>query len=105
MTAKGSLRYQYSINNIQHPQFEASILGAASELAGVADAGKGNLITSLTDFNAGKCVIPLQLCMPNQPINIKSGYNSRGSSTQFSVSLKGLTPLPEHLASQISSTI
>jgi hypothetical protein len=105
VVAKGSLRYQYSINNIQFPQFEASILGAASELAGVANVGAGNLITSLTDFNVGKCVIPLQLCMPNQPINIKSGYNSRGSSTQFSVSLKGLTTPTEHIDSQISSTI
>jgi hypothetical protein len=104
LASKGSLRYQYSINNIQFPQFEASILGAASELAGIADHGKGNLITSLTDFNVGKAVIPLQLCL-NQPINIQSGYNSRGSSTQFSVSMKGITTPAAHQISQISSTI
>jgi hypothetical protein len=100
---RGSLRYQFSINNVQHPQFESDVLQACSEMVAIGD-GSGNLITGLTDFNVGKAVIPLQLCL-NQPINIQSGYNSRGSSTQFSVSLKGLTLPAVHLVSQISASI
>ena len=28
-TARGSLRFQYSVNNVQHPQYQADVLDAA----------------------------------------------------------------------------
>ena len=92
-TQRGTMRYQYSVNNVQHPQYQADCLDAAHELTMISDSvgltGRGNMITSLTDWNVGKAIIPLQLSMPGQPVNVKSGYNSRGNNTQFSVSLQG----------------
>jgi hypothetical protein len=101
---KGSLKYQYSVNNVQHPQYQADVLDAVHELSTLAKPGNGNMICFMTDWNIGKAIIPLQLCM-TQPIKVMSGYNSRGNNTQFSVSLQGIVvPVPD-VAAQISSTI
>ena len=50
------------------------------------------MVTSLTHFNQGACVIPLVLNMPGQALNVASGYNSKGSSTQMSLEVSGQTP-------------
>ena len=92
-TQRGSLRWQMSVNNVQHYQYQADCLDAAHELTMISDSlgltGKGNMVTSLTDWNQGKAIVPLQLQMPGQPVNVQSGYNSKGNNTQFSVSLQG----------------
>ena len=90
---RGSLKYQFSVNSVSHPVYQADTLDAAHELLMISDqhpySGRGNMITSMTDFNDGKAIFPLQLSMPGQPVNLMSGYNSRGNNTQFSVSLQG----------------
>jgi hypothetical protein len=94
-TARGSLRYQYQVNNVQHPQYPADVLDATSDLIMLTDqhsmAGRGNMISSLADFGAGKCILPLVLNMPSNGVAVQSGYNSRGNNTQFSVSITGQT--------------
>ena len=106
---RGTLRYQYSVNNVPRPVYQADCLDAAHELTMMTDStgltGRGNMITSLTDWNVGKAIIPLQLSMPGQPVNVKSGYNSRGNNTQFSVSLQGQVVPAANAASQVSAAI
>jgi hypothetical protein len=108
-TTRGSLRYQYQVNNVQHPQFSADCLDAAHELLMVSDGhgnnGRGNMITSLQDWNNGKAIVPLQLSMPGQPVNVMAGYNSRGNNTQFSVSISGQTMPAANVDAQISGRI
>ena len=57
------------------------------------------------DFNDGKAVFPLQLCMPGQPVNVQSGYNSRGNNTQFSISLTGQTLPAVDADAQVTAAI
>jgi hypothetical protein len=94
-TARGSLRYQYQVNNVQHKQYPADVLDATSDLIMLTDqhgmSGRGNMISSLADFGAGKCILPLVLNMPSNGVAVQSGYNSRGNNTQFSVSITGQT--------------
>jgi hypothetical protein len=107
--ARGTLRYQYSVNNVQHPQYQADCLDAAHEMLMISDghglSGRGNMVTGLTDWNVGKAVIPLQLSMPGQPVNVQAGYNSRGNNTQFSVSLQGQVVPAANADSQITAAI
>ena len=107
--ARGTLRYQYSCNNVQHPQFQADCLDAAHELTMISDStgntGRGNMITGLTDWNVGKGIIPLQLQMPGQPVNLQTGYNSRGNNTQFSISLQGQVVPTAAADSQVTAAI
>ena len=92
-TARGTLRYRWNVNNVTHPMYDADVLDAAHEMLMISDqhghTGRGNMVSSLLDYNDGKAVFPLQLCMPGQPLNVQSGYNSRGNNTQFSFSLQG----------------
>ena len=108
-TTRGTLPYQWSCNNVQHPQFQADILDGAHELTMMSDShgysGRGNMITSLTDLNDGKCVIPLQLQMPGQSVHVQSGYNSRGNNTQFSISLQGQVVPTADADSQVTAAI
>ena len=68
-------------------------------------AGPGNMVTGLQDWNVGKGIIPLQLSMPGQPVNVMSGYNSRGNNTQFSVSLQGQVCPAANADSQVTAQI
>ena len=63
------------------------------------------MVTGLTDWNVWKAVIPLQLSMPGQPVNVQAGYNSRGNNTQFSVSLQGQVVPAANADSQITAAI
>ena len=107
--ARGTLRYQYSVNNVQHPQYQADCLDAAHELTMISDSigltGSGNMVTSLTDWNEGKAIIPLQLQMAGQPVSLMSGYSSRGNNTQFSVSLQGQVVATPDATAQITAAI
>ena len=108
-TARGSLRFSYSVNNVNHPQYQADVLDAASDLIMLTDqhgyGGRGNMISSLADFNDGKCILPLVLNMPSNGISVISGLSSRGNNTQFSISVTGQTlPAPD-AASQTTAAL
>ena len=108
-TQRGNLQYQWSVNNVMHPVYRADALDAVHELLMCSDqhghTGRGNMICSLQDWNVGKCIVPLQMCMPGQPINLMSGYNSRGNNTQFSVSIAGQDVPAANAASQVTDQV
>ena len=63
------------------------------------------MLCSLSDWNNGKAIIPLQLQMPGQPVNVQSGYNSKGNNTQFSVSIQGQVVPTADAAAQITAAL
>ena len=92
-TQRGSLKYHWNVNNVRYPQYSADVLEAAADLSYLTDtldrSDKGHMVTSLQDFNSGKCVLPLVLNMPGQALNVQSGYDSRGSNSTFSLEVSG----------------
>ena len=48
----------------------------------------GNMITSLPHFQNGAAIFPLILGLPGQPLNVRHGYDSRGSNTSFELEFK-----------------
>ena len=91
----GVARWNYSINNVKYPQFQASWVDA---LAGVAYAqnkvgadNSGSLITSSQSFNDGVFQFPLLLCLPTaKGVSVCSGYNSRGINSTMVFQASGL---------------
>lgn len=94
-TKRGSMRYNFEINSVKYGQFAADVLDACHEHQMLSDqhgyGARGTMISSLADFNDGKAVFPLVLNFPGQPISVQSGVNTRGSNSQFSVSVTGQT--------------
>lgn len=92
---KGKLTYQYSANGIKHPQFPGSVMDAAAHTVLMADKmdkyHSGNMITSLPHFQNGAAIFPLILGLPGQPLNVRHGYDSRGSNTSFELEFKEIT--------------
>ena len=89
-----NLRYQFSINNVSHPQYRAQLIEACADLAYVndkcGDYSAGILTTSLKHYKKAHCVLPLVLCHPEQPISVMSGYNSRGINSMMVLEVQGL---------------
>ena len=92
-TKTGTLRYHFTIGSVRHPQYDADILDAAANLSLVTDQvyqeGRGHMVTSLSHFNNGVCVVPLSLSMPGQGPNVKAGYSSMGANTTMSLDVRG----------------
>ena len=108
-TARGTVRYQWMVNNVQHPMYQADVLDATSDLIMLTDqhglSGRGNMVTSLHDYVSGKAVFPLVLNMPSNPVAVMSGYNSRGNNSQLSFSISGQTVPTAVPASQTTAAI
>jgi hypothetical protein len=108
-STRGSLRYQWQINSVNHPVYQADVLDAAHELLMISNQhgfiGKGSMCTSLPDFNGGKAIIPLQLQMAGADVSLQTGYNSRGSNSQFSVSLQGQVVPAADADAQVTAAI
>jgi len=83
------------VNGIRHPQFDGDLLNAACDLSLVADKmtldKQGHSVTSLSHYQTGMCVIPLVLNLPGNALNVRSGFNSRGTNCNLELELKGLT--------------
>lgn len=94
----GTYRYNFSINNIKHPQYQARALEAARDLAFVNDKlhdkSPGYIPTTLSTYKAVYGIVPLTLCHPDQPISVQSGYNSKGINTQLTFEATGLSSIP-----------
>lgn len=99
----GELRYQWAVNNVSYPQYEARNLEAMADLAYVNDKvgyrPVGVLASSPTAFCRGQAVYSLQLNHPELGLNTMSGYNSRGINSFMTFNMKGLE------TSQVSSGI
>lgn len=107
--SRGQVRYQYQINGIMHPVYRADCLDALHECLMISDQhgneGRGNMISSLQDWNYGKGIFPLQLSKPGEPINVQSGYNSKGATSAFNFSISGQN-IPAAIAnSQVTAAI
>ena len=106
---RGSLKYKWTVANVSYPQYSADILDAAADLSLVTNQvhthDRGHMVTSLTKFNNGMCVIPLILNLPGQDLNVASGYNCRGGNVSFSFEVSGQTVPEPKTADQISDQI
>lgn len=103
-----NFRYGFTINNVNHPQHEAS------EIEGLAAVGynenligyhsRGNGITTFDEYRDGKFVTSVSLSHPagcsNDPdLSLLSGIDSRGVNTMMTFTTKAL-----NLAGETAST-
>ena len=90
----GKLRYNWSANSVQMPQYSAGLLDALADVNYLPDkvgvGGEGTLVTSKTSFNDGKFLCGQLLSMPTKyGCSIQSGFNSRGINTQMTWRVQG----------------
>lgn len=105
----GTLQYQFQVNNVQHPQYKATVLDGAHGCLMCSDQhgleGRGNMITSLSGYQNGKAIFPLQLSKPGESINVQSGYNSRGNNSHCNFSVSGQAGVTNLAAASPNSQI
>jgi len=106
----GDLRYNWTVNGIRHPQFDASLMTAACDLSMIGDKMSldkaGHSVTSLSHYQTGLCVIPLVLNLPGNALNVRSGYNTRGTNCNLEFELKGLQmPSPTPGGTEITASL
>ena len=92
----GALRYNWSINNVQMPQYRADLLDAACDVSYAQDkvgiGGEGTLISSKDTLNDGKFVCSQTLNHPTRwGVGCQSGFNSRGINTMMTWNVTGQT--------------
>lgn len=91
----GNFRYQWSINNVQHPQYLARASEAMADLAytneKVGFNANGIIPASPSAFCRAMAVFSLQLNHPELGLSVQSGYNSRGINSTMSLSIQGLS--------------
>ena len=92
----GNARWNWSVNNVKYPQYQASWVDGLADVGYVQDKvsheNNGTLITSKESYNDGKFVFPLALCLPTgKGVAVQSGYNSSGVNTQMVYQSSGQT--------------
>ena len=91
-----NFRYNWTINNVQHPQYSASALEALADIHYSADKigskASGSLITNRDWYKEGMGVVMLQLDCPTElGVGCKSGMNSKGINSQMTFKASGMT--------------
>ena len=91
-----NFRYNWSVNNVQHPQFNARSLEALADIHyasnKVGGSAQGSLVSSREWFKDGLGVITLQLDCPTEAgVAVRSGFNSKGINTQLTLKQSGMT--------------
>jgi hypothetical protein len=105
----GNARWNWSVNNVKYPQYQASWIDGLADVGYVQDKvsheSNGTLITSKEAYNDGKFVFPLTLCLPTgKGVAVQSGYNSSGVNTQMVFQSSGQTiPGPDDTNSGVIS--
>ena len=93
-TTEGDLKYTWSLNNVQYPQFRAGVLNAVFDLAyandKIHDTSNGCIVSNLSTFHDGLGVFSLTLNQPGEPISVQSGYDSKGINSQMNFNLDGI---------------
>ena len=98
-TLAGTLRYNWSVNNVQIPQFRADILSALCDVSYAQDKvgldAEGTNVSSKRSFNNGKYVNSQMLSHPTKfGVSVKSGLDSRGISTMMTWQNTGMVIPP-----------
>ena len=90
----GDFRFQFSINNVNMPQFLATNKYAMSNLAFVNNKltprASGILVASESAFCDAQAVYTCLLSHPDLSMKVMSGLNSRGINSQFYFNAQGL---------------
>lgn len=90
----GTFRFQFSINNVNMPQFLATNKYAMSNLAFVHNKltpkASGVLVASESAFCDAQAVYTCLLSHPDLSMKVMSGLNSRGINSQFYFNAQGL---------------
>ena len=90
----GTFRFNWSLNNVQMPQYSADIMDALADVNYLPDkigvGSQGTLVSSKTSFNDGKFVCGQLLNHPTRyGVGVKSGFNSRGINTMMTWNVRG----------------
>jgi hypothetical protein len=90
----GDLRYNWSVNNVQMPQYRATLTDALCDLNYIPDKlgleGEGTYVGSKESFNDGKFLVGQKLNHPTRyGCDVMSGFNSRGINTMMTWSVSG----------------
>jgi len=91
-----NFRYYWTVNNVQHPQYQASSLEAICDIAYAADKigpkASGSMITNRDWFKEGMGVVMLQLDCPTElGAAAKTGMSSKGINSQLTFKASGMT--------------
>ena len=103
----GAFRFQFSINNVNMPQFLATNKYAMSNLAFVHNKltpkAQGILVASESAFCDAQAVYTCGLSHPDLSMKVMSGLNSRGINSQFYFNAQGLNTAA--IATGLSSVV
>jgi len=90
----GQLRYNWSVNNVQMPQYRATLMDALCDVNYQPDKvgmdAEGTLVCSKDSFNDGKFLCGQKLNHPTRyGCGVQSGFNSRGINTMMTWNVSG----------------
>lgn len=90
----GLMTYTYKINSVQHPQYEATARDAMFDISYGSDKidepRAGNQVQTRLDWFEGNAVFPCILNLTDGPLQLMSGYDSRGHSSFIEFNVKNL---------------
>jgi len=95
----GNLRYNWSINNVQMPQYRADLLDALCDVNFLPDklgmGSEGTMVSTKDSFNDGKFLCGQRLNHPTKyGVGVQSGFSSRGINTMMTWNVSGQTIPP-----------
>ena len=90
-----SLLYDYKINSVMHPQYQASMRDAVWDCSYMfdkclAEKQRGNMIMNRQHWWEKTAILPCVLNLTDGPLQLMSGYDSRGHSSFVEVNINGL---------------
>ena len=90
----GTFRYNWSVNNVQSPQYRADKMDALCDVNYCPDkvgmGAEGTLVSSKSSFQDGKFLLCQKLNHPTRwGVGCQSGFNSRGISTMMTLNVSG----------------
>ena len=90
----GQLRYNWSVNNVQMPQYRATLTDALCDVNYIPDKigmdSDGTNVASKDSFNDGKFLCGQKLNHPTKyGCGVQSGFNSRGINTMMTWNVSG----------------
>ena len=90
-----NMSFNYKVNSVMHPQYECHERDAIWDTAygqdNVNGPNAGNQIESRAAWFEHKAIFPLNLNLTDGPLQLMSGYDSRGHSSFVEFNINGLT--------------